>query len=619
MPFRRRILRYGPSPDDLHSALEDRAVAGCQFELLRRGGCGRGEVRLRDGFDDRQALPVGQWIACEYDDGDRWYLGRIEERRARSPGGVSLRLEGMSIQLNEVYPGGFGLQRDGRRPHRYAATDLFPADPDREEETADLVDRPEDAVRLLLSQYVVPATDIKVEAGLIENAESSPELVSLKFHGEETVRSILKDLSLRALNASWGVDEWGRFYFLRPRANPLTTFREGVDLIELTETTTREVLFNRLLLTGGYVYGGDLTGIEGTTAYRWRGNYRQPASVAAHGERRIRLWVPWIRSQADSRQFVREFFRTHAEPARRYAIQVVDQAACPRPWWGRVRVRDRHGNLLISAQPEAIRVQFDNTPRLQLELGPDDPRTHWPEPPHDERFPVVRPQLRSGDSGDDLSLTSDVGPTDEGTSLVIDPESTSLVDSSLELSSNLDSSDLYSSELISSGWSSTGTSSGNESSDLSSLLVTSDITSLDSSDADSDSVVSSGDSSDAPVTSWGLTDSVDTGSEVTSEAVSSGDGSEWSSDVLPTSTWDSMWVSSDDGSDGLDSVTSLTVPESSGSGGVWPPGSEPPSDELSSDGSGWPSDVQSDAESQPESFVNSDHPGVSDYSSYSWT
>lgn len=414
MGYRRRILRYGPSPEQWQGALEDRAIAGCSFELLRLGGCGRGEIRLQDGFDDRGAVTVGQWVACEYDDGDRWYLGRIEERQATSPGGITLRLEGMSVQLNETYPGGFGVEADGQAPHRYAATDLFMEDPDYGDETVDVVDRPEDVVRLLLEQYVVPVTDIRMEAGTIETAPFEAELLSLKFNGEETVRSILKDLALRVRNASWGVDELGRFYLLQRRSTPLLTCQEGVDLIELREEQTRDSIYNRVLLTGGYVYGSPSVDSEVTAAVRWRGNYRQPNSIALYGERRVRLWVPWIRTTEDSRQFVREFFRVYAAPGLTYVLEMVGATMCPRPWLGSVRVLNRHGQLLATGQPERVRVQFDNTPRLRLEIGPEDPRTHWPEPPYDERFPVTRRVEAESSQGPGGNLTLTTGNGDSG-------------------------------------------------------------------------------------------------------------------------------------------------------------------------------------------------------------
>src|SRR5437868_2921682 len=103
----RRILHYSPTPADLVGPIADRAIVGCWFELNRQGGCGAGELRLKDEFPQRSAIDLGDWIACEFAADDRWYLGRVEKRIARSPAIVTLSLQGMSVQLGEVFPGGF--------------------------------------------------------------------------------------------------------------------------------------------------------------------------------------------------------------------------------------------------------------------------------------------------------------------------------------------------------------------------------------------------------------------------------------------------------------------------------------------------------------------------------
>ena len=519
MPFRRRLLRYGPSPDELINTLEDRLVAGCTFELYRLGGCGSGQLRLKDAFNDRALIGVGEWIACEYDDGERWYLGRVESRRSESPGGVTLQLEGMSVQLGEVFPGGFGSERDGARPHRYAVSDRFPDDPDRLAETVDDVERLEDIVRLLLQQYVVPATDIRVEAGAIEAAVVAGEVASFKVNGEESVRSLLKDLALRLRNAAWGVDELGQFFLLQARSATLVTFQEGVDLLELREEQSRAAVFNRVLLTGGYVYSGGAPGQLAAPAVRWRANYRQPASIDRFGERRLRVWVPWIRTVEDSRQFVREFFRVFAEPARKYTIEVAGVSECPRPWLGRVRILDRLGQELICGQPETVRVHFDNTPRLFLEIGPEDPRTHWPEPPHDERFPVLPSPLASGHSGGGgpLTLTLPSGASDPPSgsgATTSEPGSSDLLSSGVTSSGDL-SSALTSNVFSSSEWTSVSWVGSETSSDLTSAES---MTGTETS-AESTSEGESGSTSD-------LTDSNSTASdELSSETGSTHSGS----------------------------------------------------------------------------------------------
>ena len=96
-------------------------------------------------------------------------------------------------------------------------------------------------------------------------------------------------------------------------------------------------------------------------------------------------------------------------------MEVADRSSLVVPWGGRIRIEDRNGAELITAMIETIRVQFDHAPKFRLEIGPEDPHTHWPEPPHDERWeiPGVDNQGGGGGGGSELSFSSgDVGPSD---------------------------------------------------------------------------------------------------------------------------------------------------------------------------------------------------------------
>jgi hypothetical protein len=484
----RRILHFSPGPTDFVALLNDRAVAGAWFELHRQGGCGAGELRLKDDFVSRFNVGPGDWIAFERTESDRWYLGRVENVTATSPAGVTLRLEGMGVQLNEVFPGGFQADSDAAPPHRYANTDLFFNDPDYLQETLDSVDAPHDLVTLLCNQYVAPRTDITINPTLIEAADPPGRLTSLKFRGEESVRAALKDLAVRARNASWGVDQTGTFYFLRSRPTPLVTWREGRDLLSLEMTRDRDLLFNRVLLTGDYVYDAPLNSDVATRGfYRWRGNYIQPTSRTTYGEKRIRLWIPWIRTATDSKAFVSNFFQTYAQPLARYSIEVAS-TTLPRPWLGAVSLQNRDGDELITMQVETIRVQFDHTPRFRLELGAQDPRILWPEPPHDERWEIPANRQQISDPPTSSYLSSESGSSSEDSSL--DSSEVSSWASS-EDSSALSSED---SSAESSEDSSDGSS---DSSNVSSVVSDGSSDSSDNSVSDASSFDSSAESSDA--------------------------------------------------------------------------------------------------------------------------
>lgn len=517
MPFDRRILHYGPGPTDFIGRVDDRAVVGCWFELHRLGGCGAGELKLRDEFPQRNAIAVGDWIACEASASDRWYIGRVQQRSAKSPAVVTLRLEGAGVELGEVFPGGFGRAvADGVPPHRYAQTDLFLFDPDYFDETLDVVSRADELVSLVLAQYVAPRTHVLHEPSLIEEAPEAT-VMSVKFRGEESAKAIIKEQAVRAQNAAWGVREDRNFFFLQARTSVLATYREGRDLLSLEETADLEMLFNRLTLTGDYIYNepfdsaGNFRGF-----YRWRGNYIQPASRSEHGERRIRMWVPWIRTREDAHQFVSEFFRVYSQPVTRYLIDVGNKTTLPRPWEGVIRVEARDGSELITVAAETIRVQFDHAPRFRMELGPADPRTLWPEPPHDERWEIPGHGAQSGHGGDDVTLprTSEMASSSDEMS----SESTGASSSDLESSSEV----MSSSDGYSSGASSDAGTSEQSSGEISSEDSSAFDSSNDDGSTDGSSTAGTSEPGGSEETSSGLTSSGDVSS---SQFASSGNGS----------------------------------------------------------------------------------------------
>ena len=564
MEFQRRILHHGSSPGGTPVVLSLDAVRRCWFELHRQGGCGSGELALADSFDLRNQIELGDWISFESSLGDRWYLGRVEERFSISPAEIRFRLEGMAIQLNEVYPGGFGQQADGVPPHRYANTDLFTFDPDRSIETHDSVQEATQIVALLLQQYVTPTTDVHYDPQRIETPLQTAEIQSLKFRGEESVRSIMKELSTRAQSASWGVDETGTFFFLRPNLQSIAQFREGVDVTSLRESRDREHLFNRLLLTGDYVYDRrDQPAMIARRSYRWRGNFIEPISQSQHGDRRIRIWVPWIRTQSDSLSFAREFFRSYSQPTSRFLLETTAQETLIRPWDGQITLLDQLGNQLTSSFAETIRVQFDHAPTMRMELGPLDPRTLWPEPPHDERWELPEQEPSAGGP---VTLPSSLSSGNPGGGGGGNPGS-SMATSGSSLPTS----------LLSSHDSSSG-SSGNSSSVLSSSLVTSEISSNTptsspssiSSGAVPSSGVSSGIGPDQS-SSHALISSSD--GAISSNIVNSSDNSINTSNNAPTSS-----ASDSSGSVTLPMSSSITIP----SGGTSQSGSSAGESQASS-------------------------------------
>lgn len=368
--------------------MHDRALTGCWFELLRQGGCGDAEVLLQREFHERSAIEIGDWISIETDPEERCYLGRVEECRYQLPGLLRIRLTGMAIELNEIFPGGFQAGSSESRPHRYGATDLFSNDPDRSWEVAYPTLSIEDLVHWLIRNHVEHRTHIQYVPSLIEAPIRLRGVQSLKFRGEESLRSILKDLALR-VQASWGVDPQGRFFFLQKRTAIQNTLQIAENLIACEEIRDRDMIFNRLLLTGDYVYDKrDLSGQIARRVFRWRANYFEPDSCSQYGNRRLRLWIPWIRTQADSLDFAREFFRTYAYPVARYSVETRPGGPMTVPWEGPLQLNNPAGEVLCVSETDKVRVFCDQAIRMRLQLGPEDPREQWPEPPHDERWEI---------------------------------------------------------------------------------------------------------------------------------------------------------------------------------------------------------------------------------------
>lgn len=531
----RQILHHGPTPGGTPVILDDRAISGCWFELHRQGGCGAGEVVLQRDFHERRAIEIGDWISCESAPGQRVYLGRVEECRYQVPGLLRLRLMGMSIELNEIFPGGFGASPPEQRPHRYGATDLFSNDPDRLWEVAYPATTLQELVRLLLTHHVQNQTHIQYIPSRVESPRVPTKALSVKFRGEESIRSILKDLAMRA-QANWGVDAQGQFFFIRRRSSLQSTLQLGRDLLACEELRDRELLFNRLLLTGDYIYDKrDQSEQIARRVYRWRANYFEPTSCRRHGNCRLRLWVPWIRTQADSLSFAREFFRQYAEPSPRFFVETIPGQPILLPWEGEVALEDSQGLLFGRGIVDKVRVQFDHAPRMRLEIGPEDPREQWPEPPQDERWELPD---HIPSNGGDVSVT-DQSSGGGGGGSTSDQNSTQPPVSSSNHSSDDSSS-------LSSDGSSNSSSDGSDQSSESSQPTTA--STIDSWDSTSESQDSSG------MTSSHLDSSED--SHSTSSSLHSSDQSSDSGTVSQTSTFSSEASSASTSSDSLNSTSS---------------------------------------------------------------
>ncbi|WP_145294255.1 hypothetical protein [Planctopirus ephydatiae] len=443
----RNIFLHAGSPTAAPLLIDQRLVSNCWFEWLRQGGCGPGELECQLPLNS-PLFPPGDFVSIEDHLGTRWYLGRIEEHLTRWPNRAIIRLEGLAVELGEVFPGGFANnETDAPDPYRLGLTEGgFSFDPDYGNESFAFASRPEDVVRKLLELEEIASTQIAFPPEEITHTATPVPLESFKFHGEESLRSIFKDLALRAGNAPWGVDETGCFFF-RAGQEFATQSIPRTSVVQLEHSRSLDQIFNRVLLTGAYLY------LSNGQPYRWRGNYTEPTSRALYGERRIRLWVPWIRTAQDARGFLKEFFSQYAFPTGRLLVESVASTQWLPPWKARYQLEGFPASTGATWQADKLRIEFNETPVYRLELGPVDPRTLWPEPDHDERWPLApTSELPSGFGGEEIPLPWSPGGGGGGTSSSSTDSLTSdELSSSLALSSS-ESSTLLASSSDSSSW-----------------------------------------------------------------------------------------------------------------------------------------------------------------------
>jgi len=391
MAYERRIIHYA---NDATTVVQTLSAAGSDssrvtkawFELLRQGGCGAGEIELRDSFELRDDIEPGDFIAFEYSTGVRWYFARVEEVTEESPSITRVSLYGLFAELNEVFPGGFG--GNDQDPHRYAYSDYFLNDPDWSVQSWNQVSQPEEIVNLLYSQYIQPNTHVTL--GTVESPSPPVGVQSILFRGEESAAAILRYLALTMKGASFGVDENGALFCTQKSGDIIATFQEGTDKERLSRRRDRSLMYNRMLLTGDYVYGA--AGPAGF--YRFNATFKYPSSISVHGERRIRIHLPWIRRNDDAVLFAEEFFRIYGNPTTRYDVQTSGQTSLLKPWLGRVRLLDRNGDEMIVSAWDRLKVTFDHVPIFELTVGPED--VEFPEPPESSRWEVAPPDPGDG-------------------------------------------------------------------------------------------------------------------------------------------------------------------------------------------------------------------------------
>jgi len=467
MSYIRRIVLYDRAMSVKNilniTTSEDSRVENASFELLRQGGCGQGEITLKDDWTMRGGVSVGDWVAMDYNANaaGRWYLGRVEQIEEVSPKGVTCLLQGPSIQLYELFPGGYANQDANAPPHLIAKSDYFTADPDRSAQTWDTVSQPFEVVNLLYNRFVQPRTIATTK--LVNEANPAVGLESLVFRSEESVGSIIRGLATHAHGASWGVTQDRVFFFLNKYTTNIATLQEGVNCESFSVTTDQSLIYNSIRITGGYIYNEN----GGFSRAQWK--FINFPSRAQYGERRITIMLPWLRRNLDAINFTDRFFRTYKNPTKRYTVTHKRDTSVelpynnglsgmPRPWEGQVTILDKNGTQLARTMFERIHCEFNHVPVFRVTLGPEDPQFSVPSELHRWELPTTE-LGPGGQVPPPVSISiSGEGTFPSGTSGVLsslNPETSPLAGSSAawssgHLSSGAESSDATSYEELSS-------------------------------------------------------------------------------------------------------------------------------------------------------------------------
>jgi hypothetical protein len=355
-------------------------VTHAEFELLRSGGCGGGSITFSDSLTAR-SVEVGQFVRMKYDASTNWYIGRVEEVGYKSSSGATARLFGLYGMLSDVVVGGLYFGGADRLPHIYARSDWFINDPDHSLQSFDTCSRYDDFVTKLYVQYVQPDLPFITLGPVIQPTTSGLEgFQSQTFRGGDSVGQIIRHVATQMENASFGVDENNVLFMYPESSTLLKTFQEGVDCESIDYKRDKSLQYTRIWLTGDYIYMD-----EGF--YRYQAVIRDEAADITYGNKPIKLYVPWVRTDEEAFDFGRGFFKKYANPTTRVTFTTSPQTTLLKPQNGKLRVKDRDGLVLTLDSFSSLKCTFDAAPYFTIECGPEDIQFGTPPEPNRWELP----------------------------------------------------------------------------------------------------------------------------------------------------------------------------------------------------------------------------------------
>lgn len=398
-------------------------VEHCEFELLRQGGCGSGQITLSKAFEYPE-LELGQWIKCSYSAGDAWYFGRIEDIDWNSPSGISINLYGPMSLLSNILIGGSGGEFSPSQgvPEVWARSDYFLNDPDRSTQEFETVSFWWEIADQIYNQYIVPRTNIGKDT--IQQPPLEDGVFSTIFRGGVSITQALRQIALSSYGSSYGVNADNDFFFIpknsggwpnsSSQADVLFTFQDGLDLSKVKKRQDTSLLVNVIHLVGGTVYGispvfdvgPEVPGFAQITLnpgfFTFRAVVKDAASIGIYGEHMTEIYIPWIRTVQDALWFGERFFERYARPTTRFQVTTLPQSVLVKPWEGDLKIRDKDGNDVFVDEFHRVQVVFDEAPFFTLYGGAEE--LQFPTVPIPFDFPL---KGQGGDNGDQGGVFSE--------------------------------------------------------------------------------------------------------------------------------------------------------------------------------------------------------------------
>lgn len=337
-----------------------------EFELLRQGGCGGGTFKLDMDFYDGDIPAVGQWIRCSYKSGSPLYLGRIEEVTASLPSGIDIRTLGPWAVLTEIQVGGNPWWSGA--PQTFGVYDYFVHDPDHASTVYTSVANMQAMIEILYTDYIATYPGGTTGLLLIDAPDTAGTFSSMTFRGGESISQVIRSLAEASGNASYGINASNEFFFIPLNTTSQATFQEGLHC-DLKRVENRSMMYNRVVINGGYVYG-----VNGDPSfYAAEYHYEDAGSVATYGAKTLSIKMPWIRSFIDAENLANGILSKYAGLTTQYSVDTIAQGDVLNPWEGYLTLKNGAGTSLAAEVFDTCKVKFNETPTLSITTGPAAP------------------------------------------------------------------------------------------------------------------------------------------------------------------------------------------------------------------------------------------------------